>query len=463
MVTTAAIYCRISADREGEGLGVERQEADCRALADRLGLQVTGAYVDNDVSASTLSRKPRPQYAAMLEAVRSGRVGHIVAYSNSRLTRRPRELSDLIDLHRETGVRIHTVVSGQYDLSTADGRMQAGMLAYIDAAEAERTAERVSRAARQAAEAGKWHGGPRPFGFEDDGVTVREAEAEALREGYRQVLAGATLASIARAWNAAGLLTGARGQQWKTPSVRECLASPRYAGLRSYRGEVLGQAEWPAIVDRETFDAVHAILRDPARKHGPISPRRLLTGVAVCAICGQTAWASGGSATYPAYRCRSGKHFARKATPIDDFVTGTVIARLSQPDAAVLFRGKPSEGPGGATGTGEAPLSEQAQTLRARLDSLAADFADGELTASQLRTATARIRARLDEVESKLAVAHQVSPLEQFAGRDPAQVWEGLDDDVKRAVIDQLCEVRIHPAVRGSHAFRPETVEIVWR
>jgi site-specific DNA recombinase len=67
-----ALYCRISRDREGAGLGVERQEADCRALADRLGWEVAGICVDNDVSA--YSGAPRPQYRAMLDAVRAGEV-----------------------------------------------------------------------------------------------------------------------------------------------------------------------------------------------------------------------------------------------------------------------------------------------------------------------------------------------------------------------------------------------------
>ena len=64
-----AIYCRISKDRSGESLGVERQEQDCRQLAERLGWEVVGVYIDNDISASTKSRKHRPQYAEMLRLV----------------------------------------------------------------------------------------------------------------------------------------------------------------------------------------------------------------------------------------------------------------------------------------------------------------------------------------------------------------------------------------------------------
>lgn len=37
----------------GAGVVVERQERECREQAARLGWQVAGVYVDNDVSAST--------------------------------------------------------------------------------------------------------------------------------------------------------------------------------------------------------------------------------------------------------------------------------------------------------------------------------------------------------------------------------------------------------------------------
>src|SRR4051812_22098949 len=107
--TRAAIYVRISQDRDGEGAGVQRQREDCQALVDRMGWTVVKVYEDDDVSASTRSRKPRPAYQAMIAAARAGEVDRIVAYSSSRITRRMRELDDLIDLTEQTGVTIHTV------------------------------------------------------------------------------------------------------------------------------------------------------------------------------------------------------------------------------------------------------------------------------------------------------------------------------------------------------------------
>src|SRR5487761_453201 len=84
----AAIYVRISQDREGAGLGVSRQEEDCRALCARKGWQVAGVYADNDVSA--YARKPRPEWGRLLADIEAGQVEAICCWHVDRLTRSPR-------------------------------------------------------------------------------------------------------------------------------------------------------------------------------------------------------------------------------------------------------------------------------------------------------------------------------------------------------------------------------------
>lgn len=445
-------------DREGEALGVTRQLEDSRELAERLGYEVIHEYVDNDRSASTRTKKKRPEYERMLADARAGGFDAILAYSNSRLTRRPRELEDLIDLYEHHQIRLHTVVSGTDDLGTADGRMVARIKANVDAAEAERTAERVTRAARQAAEAGRWHGGPRPFGFEPDGVTVREVEADALRDAYRVVLAGGSVRSIMKDWNSRGLVTGRSGRPWTQNGLRDTLCNPRYAGKRAYRGEIVADAEWPAVVDLTTWEAARAILSDPSRRHGPHSARRLLTGIGKCGVCNAHVHCSGSNAENPIYRCSGSQgHVARKGAPIDELVETVTVSRLSQPDAVMLKR----------VGEREDALDEirqQVAALRARLDQLALDFADGELTSSQLRAATARLRQQIEAGERRLASESREDVLRPLVDAgDVRAAWRALDTDRKRAVIDALMEVRILPTGRGTRTFRPESVEIHWR
>jgi DNA invertase Pin-like site-specific DNA recombinase len=92
----AALYCRISQDGEGQGLGVARQEADCRHLAERRGWEATEVYVDNDLSA--YSGKTRPAYRRLLAEIEAGRVEAAVAWHPDRLHRSPVELEAFIDL-----------------------------------------------------------------------------------------------------------------------------------------------------------------------------------------------------------------------------------------------------------------------------------------------------------------------------------------------------------------------------
>ena len=131
----AAIYVRISDDPEGKELGVDDQLAQCQARATREGRHVDQKHIykENDTGASTRSKKPRPQYADMLRAAEAGEFDLILSYSNSRLTRRPRELEDLISLNERTKgrVQLRTVVSGDDNLATGDGQMVARIKASV--------------------------------------------------------------------------------------------------------------------------------------------------------------------------------------------------------------------------------------------------------------------------------------------------------------------------------------------
>jgi len=92
----AAVYVRISRDKEGRELGIKRQEQDCRALAKRLKWDVVGVYSDNDLIATSPRRKG---WQTLLKALESGDVKAVLAYSSSRMYRRVADLTPLIE-HR---------------------------------------------------------------------------------------------------------------------------------------------------------------------------------------------------------------------------------------------------------------------------------------------------------------------------------------------------------------------------
>lgn len=343
----AAIYCRISNDREGNELGVKRQEEDCRKLAAQLNLEVLHVYIDNDIGASAQTKKSkvRTQYVEMLEKARAGVFQYILAYSNSRITRRLLELEELIQLHEETerkfgkghGTVIHTVVSGDDDLSTAEGQMLARIKASIDAAEAARISERIQRANLQKAMKGR----PalqrrRPFGFEKDAVTHRPVEVQAIQAAVKDIINGASITMIIRKWEKAGIKTSDGNAKWGWQPMWRVLLSWRTAGVREYKGEPLYnennelvKAEWEPIITIEEREAAIAKLEERTRR-GQREGKWLLQGILQCGLCGRNLYgALGVKETGNAYTCTGEKsHLGINALLIEEYLEKVVFRYL---------------------------------------------------------------------------------------------------------------------------------------
>ena len=105
---------------------MERQLEDCERLAKRKRWEVAEHYVDNDVSA--WSGKLRPEYARMLDDLGSGAIDGLLVYDLDRLHRQPRELEAFIDLCERARLTNVASVSGDIDLTTAEGQFQARIL-----------------------------------------------------------------------------------------------------------------------------------------------------------------------------------------------------------------------------------------------------------------------------------------------------------------------------------------------
>ncbi len=454
------IYVRISEDRTGREAGVTRQREDCERRARERGWQVVAVESDNDQSAYRGRR--RPGFEALLSRVKSGGADVVVAWSLDRLQRNRRDELQLYELCRDRNAAISLINGPDLDFTTATGRWIADQLGGIARFEVELKSDRQQRANAQAAADGRRVGGRRPFGYEPDGVTVREDEARAVREGYAALLAGVPLAQIARTWNADGFTPGqprrdGTPSSWRGDNVRAVLRNPRYAGKRAHKGGIVSEAVWAPLVEESTWQAARALLDAPGRRSGPTSARALLTGLARCGVCGATVHAGGAHRGVRGYRCSGAfGHISRRAEPVDDYVSRVMVARLSQPDARDLTHDQQHPDLDA--------LRREAIALRARMDSLAVDFADGALTASQLRAATERLQVKLRDAEAQMADAGRADVLSPLLdGGDVRAAWDALDTARQRAVIDTIAEVAIYSPGRGTRTFRPETVAITWK
>jgi len=457
-MTRAAIYVRISDDREGKALGVQRQEADCRALADRLGWTIAEVYADNDISA--FSGKTRPAYRRLLADVGAGKVAAVLAYHPDRLYRRARDLVEFIDTVTASGCAVQTVAAGEVDLSTATGRMQARVVGAVAEFSSEQQGERIRRKLAERAAAGKPHGGQRPFGWEPDRVTIREAEAEHIRWAVSAVLGGLPIRAVVRYLNAAGS-TNTRGGPWRHVTLRGVLVNPRHAGLMPDGSK----ASWDGIITPEQHRALLRLVNDPARVKTPgrAGKLHLLSGQP-CGVCGSPMRVGKSSGrtreSYLTICCQARWCVVRNLAHVEGFVREVIARRLRRDDVTALLAADADEDARKAREAAEA----KATALRLRLDEAADLFAAGAITGAQLTTITGSLRAELAEAETAAAPpADRAAALgEVLRAPDPGAAFLAASTDRQRAIIDVLAVVRIGRGPRGN-VFRPDGIEIDWR
>lgn len=462
----AAVYTRISLDRTGESLGVQRQDQDCRELADRLGWDIAATFTDNDISATTGKR--RPGFEALLTAMEAGEVDALLCWHPDRLYRKLRDLTRLLDV--AGGIEIRSVTAGELDLSTPTGRMVASILGSVATAEVEHAGERKRRAARQKAERGepKWK---RAFGYLETptGPIPDPKVAPLVKQAYAAVLSGASLNDVCRLWNDADALT-IKGNRWTAPQVSNYLRKPRNAGLRTYQADpheathddVVGVGTWAPLVDPDLFWSVQALMGDRSRRPGPKSVRRhLLTGMLQCGKPGCDGHLSALQQRNRdlAYICKRCRGVSIRAGHIEPMVYRLIVGTLEAPDALDLLKAE-------AHDTAEAErLRVEAGTLHAQLTRLGVDYGEGLLNARQVKAATDVIEAKLSENMRQQQDSERLRVFDGIPLGTPEVVAavEALSPDRLRAIMDVLMVVTVAPVGKSGKTFNAERVRVVWR
>lgn len=470
----AALYLRQSMDRTGDGLAVERQRADCRALAERRGWTVVDEYVDNDTSASV---GVRPAFERLLLAMQCGDIEAVIVWHIDRLLRKMTDLERVIEVVEQTGCRLATV-SGEIDLSTDMGRMVGRIMASVARAEVERKSARHKRANRQKAEAGKPHGARRAFGYAADGVTQLPEEVAVLRRMGEMVLSGESFKDVAYWLNREGFKT-AQGKLFYPITVRNTLTRKRYAGVREYDG-VEYPAIWQPVWNKTEWEHLQHVIRMRREAAGerPAARKYLLTGFLYCGKCGQplngqTKRDRKDKPLRRTYACRVQGDtekaggcggVVRGAEPLEDFIKDVVSYRLDSPAFAALIDGDSPE-------LGE--LLENRARHVAKLTQLVDDYADGTLNKQQFARANGRVQSKLDEVEAEIDKARAAAlKLPDTAGQSFKEAWESPGDGWKAEVLSLMIDrITVKPgntkpfyyANGRRHRFDPELIEVAWR
>jgi hypothetical protein len=383
----------------------------------------------------------------MLKDIAAGVTDGVLAVDQDRLLRR---VSDVVRLIDATEPR-HTPVlllSGEIDTTTSDGRLRAHILAGVAEHESGKKSERERRQRDQAAAKGLYQGGRRPFGYagkahrERDlrmvpGVTIVPEEAKVIREIAKRYLKGESLNRIAHDLNERGVQpTGS--DEWTVTTLRSLIGSPRLAGLRVHRGEIVGQAEWKPILTMEQHAAIVEKVGNVRRTRGGRPETALLSNILRCSLCGSGmvhGTRSGGGRRYTCFAAPGHKGCGRmaiEASKTEAFITELVLTALDGSEVP-----KPID-------TGRSRDAELAD-IADRETNLSRLYAAGELGQHEWAEARKTLRARKRTLGN--APTQRKPPAVLWGRRSVRKAWPDLSQAERREVVGFVVEsIDVSPA-----------------
>jgi site-specific DNA recombinase len=263
-------------------------------------------------------------------------------------------------------------------------------------------------------------------------------------------------------------------------TLRKLLLSPRLAGYRTHLGTLYPSDDYPAILEPATWEAVCAVLRDPARttNHRGGLPRHLLSGLLFCGICKHRMYPRPRGEGF-IYRCpppdgsgNCGK-VSRDAAKVEELVTGALFDACTSPAWDEQAAELPTDDPA-------RPHHEALARLTAELDTLDGMLAEAELAERQGHKASpssAVLRRKLADRDAEHQ-QHQQAIVRLQRGRTVAavprnlpDVWDGLSLDRRRSILRAVLKlppegkgivVRPQPPL-GPGGFDPATIVPDWR
>lgn len=326
----AAIYARVSSDRQRREQTIQSQTAALRELADQRGLLLVEDLVFEDEGVSGVTLR-RPGLERLRDLAVEGRFEVLLCHAPDRLARRYAYQVLLLEEFQRVGIEVIFAREPERSGTPEDEllRQFQGMIAEYERAQ---IAERCRRGKLHRARAGAVSVLARaPYGYRyvkrsehaDAFFEIDQAEAPVVREIFgRYVDDGESIGRITR-WlteQAVPTRTGAAG--WNKATIWGMLRNPAYAGQAAYgkthatgapvratrqarqRGqrstrisrEQVSPEQWkriavPALISEEQFALAQERLH---RNPSPRNTKRpsLLQGILVCRECG-----------YAYYRC----------------------------------------------------------------------------------------------------------------------------------------------------------------
>ncbi len=258
----AAIYVRVSSEKQAEGVSPQTQEADCRAYCESRGYIVVEVYRDTEkyrvggrMVEPSGTRGDRPELRRMLADTHGKRFEVIIAWREDRLYRSYRPMLDVLECIEQTAIDIELVKE------TFDRRI-APVKAWAARMELDAKHDRMLMGVAGRLAQGKAWNTALPFGYtRTDGVyQVEPHEAEWVNKIWRWYGNGVSVQVIRARLIEAGVPQKRGGQRyiWPPHYIRRMLRHDYYhtGKIQTTWGNEVYETPIPPIIDAETAQCV---------------------------------------------------------------------------------------------------------------------------------------------------------------------------------------------------------------
>jgi site-specific DNA recombinase len=315
-IMRAAIYIRVSSEEQAkEGYSLIAQKEKLEDYSKKSGYQLhpNYIYIDDGYSGKT---ENRPALARLFLDAKKKAFDVVLVYRLDRFFRNTRLLLESVETLGNHGVGIKSITE-PFDTSTPIGRYVLTNLGAVAELERAIILERKELGTLKAAQAGKWMGGPPPYGYKINRET-KKLEIEPKEAAIVKMLFSwltkekMSLSQIQKRINALKIPTkhdflgktkptGSKGW-WRKPTLGRIFSNEIYAGtfwFRKYKKpsraktpeNLRPKEEWvaipvPAIVSHAQFE----LARKQIEENRKLSPRRtnrkyLFAKKLYCGIC----------------------------------------------------------------------------------------------------------------------------------------------------------------------------------
>lgn len=279
-ILRVVIYTRISKIGKSNSTNTSIQVQEClselRYLAkDRnVRIVIVAVFQEDDRSASKYSKKPRPMWEQTVSLVEGNWVDMVIGTEMERITRRPNEMSVLID-HADPQKpggsgdlrEINLTSDDVFDLTTDNGIYRARQAVALAERESNKTSKRQRRKQAERAKEGFSHGSRRAYAFKKGNSELDKEgkEFKGLRAAGGRRMKGWSNKEIAFWMNENGYLT-TEGKLFNALTIRNMLRRVRYApwpedenfAIREHKGDHY-KAQWKPVWTPDEWESLKLI------------------------------------------------------------------------------------------------------------------------------------------------------------------------------------------------------------